>query len=56
MAFGKRIRQINNLVIRFDEIYKYCVWSPYGVCLEDRLTLEEAVEYCNNTKDFISKG
>lgn len=55
MASGKRIRQINNLVIRYTDMYQYAVWSPYGVCLEDRLTLDEAVEYCQNTKDFCNR-
>ena len=53
MAFGKRIKQINNLVIRYTEIYQYAVWSSYGVCLEDRMTLQQAEEFCRNTKDFV---
>ena len=55
MAFGKRIKQINNLVIRYTEIYQYAVWSPYDVCLEDRMTLQQAEEFCRNTKDFVVK-
>ena len=51
---GKKIKQINNLQIRYAEAYQYAVWSPDGRCLEDRLTLEEAEEYCKETKDFIS--
>lgn len=50
--FGKRIKQINNLIIRYTEHYQYAVWSPDGRCLDDRMTLEEAEEYCRNTKDF----
>ena len=53
MAYGKRIKQINNLVIRYTEIYQYAVWGPNGICLEDRLTLAQAEEYCRNTKDFV---
>ena len=55
MAFGKRIKQINNLVIRYTEIYQYAVWSPYGVCLEDRLTLKQAEEFCRVTKDYLNR-
>ena len=34
---------------------KYSVWTPDGRCWEDGLTLEQAEEYCRNTKDFIKK-
>ena len=50
---GKRIKQINNLIIYFTSLYKYAVWSPYGICLEDRLTLEQAEEFCRKTTDFV---
>ena len=50
---GKRIKQINNLIIYFTSMYKYAVWSPYGICLEDRLTLEQAEEFCRKTTDFV---
>lgn len=50
---GKRIKQINNLIIYYTDIYQYAVWSPYNVCLEDRLSLEDAIDFCKRTKDFI---
>ena len=67
---GKRIKQINNLTIYqdmsktinyFGEIkenpnYGKCsVWTPDGRCWEDRLTLEQAEDFCRNTKDFLAK-
>lgn len=52
---GKRIKQINNLIIRYTETYQYAVWTMTGVCLEDRMTLEEAEEFCKETKDYIQK-
>ena len=52
---GKKIKQINNLSIYYTEMYGYSVWSPYGVCLEDRLTLEQAEEFCRETKDFVNR-
>lgn len=52
---GKRIKQINNLVIYFTPMYKYAVWSLDGRCLEDRLTLEQAEEFCRETTDFVVK-
>lgn len=51
----KRIRQINNLTIRYSDVYQYSVWTPNKRCLEDRLTLEQAEEYCTDTKDFLKK-
>ena len=50
---GKKIKQINNLIIRYTEIYQYAVWTNDGRCLDDRLTLEQAEQYCRETKDFI---
>lgn len=52
---GKRIKQINNLVIRYTEAYQYAVWTPDGRCWEDRMTLEQAEEFCRKTKDFLAK-
>ena len=51
----KRIQQINNLTIRYSDVYQYSVWTPDKRCLEDRLTLEQAEEYCTDTKDFLRK-
>lgn len=51
---GKRIKQINNLVIRYTEAYQYAVWTPDGRCWEDRMTLEQAEEFCRKTKDFLT--
>lgn len=54
---GKRIKQINNLVIRYTELYQYSVWvmGKYGECLEYGMTLEQAEEFCRNTKDFLKR-
>lgn len=50
---GKRIKQINNWIIRFTEAYQYSVWSPDGKCIEDRLTLEQAKEFCRENTDYV---
>lgn len=50
---GKRIKQINNWIIRYTEIYQYSVWGPDGRCYEDRLTFEQAEEFCKENTDFI---
>ena len=54
---GKKIKQINNLEIRYTELYQHAVWvmGKYGACLEDRMTLEQAEEFCRNTKDFLKR-
>ena len=52
---GKKIKQINNLTIRYTEAYQYAVWTPDGRCWEDRMTLEQAEEFCRKTKDFVRK-
>lgn len=52
---GKRIKQINNLIIRYTELYQYAVWTLNGINLEDRLTLGQAEEFCRNTKDFTTR-
>ena len=52
---GKRIKQINNLVIYYTELCGYAVWNPYGACLEDRMSLKEAEEFCRNTKDYVNR-
>ena len=52
---GKKIKQINNLIIRYTEIYQYAVWTKDGRCLDDRLTFEQAEQYCRETKDFIRR-
>ncbi len=67
----KRIKQINYLTIKYDDkpemVYfgkkqknptydTYSVWHG-KVCLEDRLTYVQAVDFCKNTKDYcIRKG
>jgi aromatic ring-opening dioxygenase LigB subunit len=61
----KKVKQINNLIIkekRPDEIatfekeeQRYCVFTPHGIYLEDNLTLEQAEDFCKNTKDFLNK-
>lgn len=52
---GKRIKQINNLVIYYTEFYQYAVWTKDGVCLDDRLTLEQAIDFCKSTRDFVRR-
>lgn len=66
----KRIKQINNLVIKLDDapnmnyfgtkqnnpLYNtYSVWHS-NICLEDRLTLEQAIGFATDTKDFVKKA
>lgn len=53
---GRRIKQINNWIIRYTEIYQYSVWSPDGRCYEDRLTLEQAENYCKENMDFVRRS
>ncbi len=55
MKGKKYIKQINNLKIYFTEWFKYCVINPYNIVLEDRLTLEQAENFCKNTFDFTLK-
>ena len=52
---GKKIKQINNLTIYYTKMYQFAVWTPEGKCLEDRLTLDQAIEFCKSTKDFTAK-
>lgn len=53
---GKRIKQVNNIVIRYTDDFQYAVWTQDGRCLENKMTLEQAEEFCKNTKDFLKKG
>ena len=49
-----RVKQVNNLVIKFSKLYNhYKVISPYNICLEEFNTLTDAVNYCKNTLDFV---
>lgn len=50
-----KIKQINNLIITYTEDFQYTIYSPFGICLEDRLTLKQAEDWCRNTKDFLYK-
>lgn len=43
---GKKIRTCNGYTIYFTEVYMYAVWTKDGRCMEDRLTLAQAVAYC----------
>ena len=43
---GKKIRTCNGYTIYFTDVYKYAVWTKDGRCMEDRLTLAQAVSYC----------
>jgi hypothetical protein len=64
----KRIKQINNLIIKLNDATKinyfgkvmdnpqfntYSVWHG-KICLEDRMTLKQAISFATNTKDFIA--
>lgn len=64
----EKIKQINNLVIKQDtakqisyfgnimdnpNYLKCSVFSLDGKCLEDRLTLEQAENFCNTNEGFI---
>ena len=51
----KKVKQINNLIIRFEPFFGYSVWTPDGRCWEDRMTLKQAEEYCRETTDFVKK-
>lgn len=52
---GKIIRQKNNLLIRYTEMYQFAVWTPDGICLEDRLTLKQAEEFCRENRDYCKR-
>ena len=52
---GMKIKQINNLTIYYTKSYQFAVWTPEGKCLEDQMTLDQAIEFCKNTKDFTAK-
>lgn len=52
---GKRVKQINNLTITYTKDFAYTVYTPDGRCLEDRLTLEQAVAFCKQTTDFVKR-
>lgn len=54
----KNVMMINRLRIKYDKkadslSEAYSVWTPDGKCWEDRLTLDQAVAYCQDTKDFV---
>ena len=54
----KNVMMINRLRIKYDKkadslSEAYSVWTPDGKCWEDRLTLNQAVAYCQDTKDFV---
>ncbi|MDD3140643.1 MAG: hypothetical protein PHX08_16975 [Lachnospiraceae bacterium] len=55
MMKGKKIKQINNLSIHYTDEFQYSVWTPYGQCWDDRLTLEQAEQFCRETNDFLTK-
>lgn len=52
---GKKIKQINNLIIRYTDLYQYAIWTPDNICWEDGLTLEQAIEFCKHNKDFCKR-
>ena len=54
----KNVMMFNRLRIKYDKkadslSEAYSVWTPDGKCWEDRLTLNQAVAYCQDTKDFV---
>lgn len=60
----KKIKQVNNWIIkekRHDEVPSnlplercYAIFSPNGkIFQEDNLTWEEAIEFCQENKDYI---
>jgi hypothetical protein len=56
MKKGKRIRQINNLVIHYSQTYaRYQVWTPVNKNLEEFEALDEAVAFCRKTKDYCMR-
>lgn len=52
---AKTIKRKNNLTIKYDKNYQYIVVAPDKRILEDRMTLEQAEEFCKNTLDFKMK-
>jgi hypothetical protein len=52
---GKKMKQVNNLVIYYTSLYKqFAVW--YGnICLESFKKLEHAEEFCKTTNDFLAR-
>ena len=62
----KKVKQCNNIIIikldnaelidffwdiKHNPNYgKYFVWSKEGICFEDGLSLEQAIEYCKEIK------
>ena len=52
---GKKIKQVNNLVIYYSKVYNnFAVWHN-NICYEEFNTLEKAEEFCKKTKDFLRK-
>ena len=51
----RKVKQVNNLTIRLTPDHGYAVWTPDGRCWEDRLTLEQAEEFCRKTLDFVKR-
>ena len=52
---GKKIRQINNFIIRYTELHQYSVWTPNDKCWKANLTLEQAIELCENNKQLLKE-
>ena len=67
----KKVKQLNRCTIKLDTAQKlnwfgtvinnpnygkYAVYAPDGRCLEDGLSLGEAIEYCNDTTDFLARA
>lgn len=51
----KYIKQINNLKIYYTPWFKHCVMTPDKIVIEDRMTLEQAEEFCKNNKTYLKR-
>ena len=50
------IKQVNNMKIKFNKLYeKWTVFSPNNRGLEEFETIEDAIVWVKQTKDFIKK-
>ena len=50
-----RIRQINNIIIYYDDNHKFGCQAPDGRKMEDRMTYAVAVKWAKQTKDWVIK-
>ena len=45
----KKIKQINNLIIRKDKTEKCVIYDIFGLFVKDCQNLKEAIEFCKNS-------